>query len=264
MVACWRLCGRDSASLIAVKDIPTTQLERALLRKGSSIVIGVDEVGKGAWAGPLVIGAAVLSRDVIASDDPAALMGGARDSKQLSEIRREEMFDHLAASSAAWSIGLATHAECDALGMNGAQRLATKRAIDSLSQQIDVSGATAVIDGRWDFVSPNISRVLTQVKADATVLSVSVASVLAKVSRDAMMREYATDYSLWSFETNKGYPCPKHRTALQGYGPSALHRTSWAFMENFVPWLSRPQGATANQRVRQPHELQSQLEFRSL
>jgi ribonuclease HII len=88
-----------------------------------------------------------------------------------------------------------------------------------------------------------------------TILSVSAASVLAKVSRDRMMREYANDYSLWSFETNKGYPCPKHRTALQGYGPSALHRTSWAFMENFVPWLGRS--------TLQPHESQSQLEFQS-
>jgi ribonuclease HII len=229
-----------------VKETPTTQLERVLLRKGSSIVIGIDEVGKGAWAGPLMIGAAVLSRDVIASDDAATLMGGARDSKQLSEMRREEMFDHVA--------------ECDALGMNAAQRLATKRAIESLAKQIDVSKATVVIDGRWDFVSPHISQVVTQVKADASVLSVSAASVLAKVSRDRMMREYANDYSLWSFETNKGYPCPKHRTALQGYGPSVLHRTSWAFMENFVPWLSRN---SSNQLDHSQHEPQSQLEFRS-
>ena len=243
-----------------MKEAPTTQLERVLLHKGSSIVIGIDEVGKGAWAGPLMIGAAVLSRDVIASDDASALMGGARDSKQLSEMRREEMFDHVAAACAAWSIGYVTHAECDALGMNAAQRLATKRAIESLAKQIDVSKATAVIDGRWDFVSPHISQVVTQVKADASVLSVSAASVLAKVSRDRMMREYSNDYSLWSFETNKGYPCPKHRTALQGYGPSALHRTSWAFMENFVPWLSRN---SSNQLDHLQHEPQSQLECRS-
>lgn len=238
-----------------MKEAPTTELERVLLRKGSSIVIGIDEVGKGAWAGPLMIGAAVLSRDVIASDDAAVLMGGVRDSKQLSEIKREAMFDHVAATCAAWSVGLATHAECDALGMNAAQRLATKRAIESLAKQIDISNATAVIDGRWDFVSPHISQVVTQVKADASVLSVSAASVLAKVTRDAMMREYASDYSLWSFETNKGYPCPKHRIALQGYGPCVLHRTSWAFMENFVPWLGRS--------THQQHEPQSQLEFRS-
>lgn len=248
-------CRRCSADFIAVKEAPTTQLERVLLRKGSSIVIGIDEVGKGAWAGPLMIGAAVLSRDVIASDDASALMGGARDSKQLSEVKREEMFDHVAATCAAWSIGYVTHAECDAMGMNAAQRLATKRAIENLVKQIDVSKATAVIDGRWDFVSPHIARVVTQVKADSSVLSVSAASVLAKVSRDRMMREFANDYSLWNFETNKGYPCPKHRTALQGYGPSALHRTSWAFMENFVPWLGRS--------VHSQHEPQFQLEFRS-
>jgi len=255
MVACRQVCWRNCASFVAVKDAPTTRLERTLLHKGSSIVIGLDEVGKGAWAGPLMIGAAVLSEVVIASDDASALMGGARDSKQLSETRREEMFDQVAETCAAWSIGFVTHAECDVLGMNAAQRLATQRAIESLAKQIDVSEAIAVIDGRWDFVSPHIGNVITQIKADASVLSVSAASVLAKVSRDRMMREYATDYSLWSFETNKGYPCPKHRTALQGYGPSALHRTSWAFMENFVPWLGRS--------TRQPLEPQSQLEFRS-
>ena len=241
--------------VFAVTTLPTTATEQRLLSIGHHYVVGIDEVGKGAWAGPLVIGVAVLTNDVIQSKDPGALMGGARDSKQLSEMRREEMFDHVAATCAAWSIGYVTHAECDALGMNAAQRLATKRAIESLAKQIDVSKATAVIDGRWDFVSPHISQVVTQVKADASVLSVSAASVLAKVSRDRMMREYANDYSLWSFETNKGYPCPKHRTALQGYGPSALHRTSWAFMENFVPWLGRS--------TLQQHEPQSQLEFRS-
>jgi ribonuclease HII len=82
-----------------------------------------------------------------------------------------------------------------------------------------------------------VGRVVTEVKADASCMSVAVASVLAKVSRDRMMREWALDFPMWSFESNKGYPCAKHRAALQGYGPSAVHRTSWAFMDNFVPWL---------------------------
>ena len=80
-------------------------------------------------------------------------------------------------------------------------------------------------------------KVLVEVKADADCVSVAAASVLAKVSRDRMMRSLASDYPQWHFDTNKGYPCPKHRAALQGYGPSAIHRTSWAFMPNYVPWL---------------------------
>lgn len=223
--------------------LPTVDLERELLRTGKSCVIGLDEVGKGAWAGPLVIGAAVLSSNVIESQNAQELMGGARDSKQLSEVKREAMFDHVAATCAGWAIGAASHAECDELGMNAAQRLATKRALAQLGESIDLRKACAVIDGKWDFVSPHIANVMTEVKADASCLSVSAASVLAKVSRDRLMRDYAKDYSFWSFDTNKGYPCAKHRLALQGYGPSAIHRTSWAFMENFVPWLSGAPGA---------------------
>lgn len=217
--------------------LPTTDLERHLLSSGASSVIGLDEVGKGAWAGPLVIGAAVLTLDVINASNAQQLMGGARDSKQLSEIKREAMFDHVAATCGSWAIGAASHEECDRLGMNKAQKLATQRALEQLAHRVDLRSSAAIIDGKWDFVSPHVGRVVTQVKADASCLSVSAASVLAKVSRDRMMREYASDFPMWSLDANKGYPCPKHRVALQGYGPSAIHRVSWAFMENYVPWL---------------------------
>ena len=217
--------------------LPTTDLERQLLSSGASSVIGLDEVGKGAWAGPLVIGAAVLTLDVVNASNAQQLMGGARDSKQLSEIKREAMFDHVAATCGSWAIGAASHEECDRLGMNKAQKLATQRALEQLAHRVDLRSSAAIIDGKWDFVSPHVGRVVTQVKADASCLSVSAASVLAKVSRDRMMREYASDFPMWSLDTNKGYPCPKHRVALQGYGPSAIHRVSWAFMENYVPWL---------------------------
>ncbi|MFZ9976445.1 MAG: hypothetical protein ACO3GM_06670, partial [Candidatus Limnocylindrus sp.] len=112
-----------------VKPYPTTQLERRLLSDGAEFVIGLDEVGKGAWAGPLVIGAAVLSREVIESEDGAQRLGGARDSKQISEKKREAMFDGVASGCVVWSIGAASHQECDELGMNEAQRLAARRAL---------------------------------------------------------------------------------------------------------------------------------------
>ena len=217
--------------------LPTTDLERQLLSSGASSVIGLDEVGKGAWAGPLVIGAAVLTLDVINASNAQQLMGGARDSKQLSEVKREAMFDHVAKTCGSWAIGAASHEECDRLGMNKSQKLATQRALEQLAHSVDLRASAAIIDGKWDFVSPHVGRVVTQVKADASCLSVSAASVLAKVSRDRMMREFASDFPMWSLDTNKGYPCPKHRVALQGYGPSAIHRVSWAFMENYVPWL---------------------------
>ena len=226
-----------------IKPWPNASREQALFARGAKTIVGVDEVGKGSWAGPLVIGIAMLSRELIFTDEPALELGGVRDSKQLSELQREEMFEHLSAKCDRWAIGAASALECDQLGMVAAQRLATARGFVALG----ANGASAdtaivdvaIVDGRWDFVSPHAREVMTEVKADAVCVSVAAASVLAKVSRDRMMRAIAADYPHWHFDTNKGYPCPKHRTALQGYGPSAIHRTSWAFMPNYVPWLSR-------------------------
>ena len=216
------------------KPWPHASRERRLLESGAKTIVGIDEVGKGSWAGPLVIGIAMLSREMVFSDEPAVALGGVRDSKQLSEFQREEIFDQVAAQCLQWSIGAASALECDQLGMVEAQRLATARGFAALAEEsVDV----AIVDGRWDFVSPHASKVLVEVKADAYCVSVAAASVLAKVSRDRMMRSLAGDYPQWHFDTNKGYPCPKHRAALQGYGPSAIHRKSWAFMPNYVPWL---------------------------
>jgi ribonuclease HII len=184
-----------------------------------------------------MVGAAVLHRSDIESLPSDGVLAAVRDSKTLSEKKREALFAPLAEACQAWAFGIASPEECDVLGMNDAQRLAARRACASLG--IVVAEAAAIVDGMWDFVSPNVGHVVTEVKADASCLSVAVASVLAKVSRDRLMRELAADFPLWSFETNKGYPCAKHRAALQGYGPSALHRTSWAFMDNFVPWMER-------------------------
>ena len=217
-----------------IKPWPNATRERALFGRGAKTIVGIDEVGKGSWAGPLVVGIAMLSREMVFSDEPAVLLGGVRDSKQLSEMQREEMFDHVAANCLRWSIGAASALECDQLGMVAAQRLATARGFAALAgASVDV----AIVDGRWDFVAPHAREVMLEVKADADCVSVAAASVLAKVSRDRMMRALAGDYPQWHFDTNKGYPCPKHRAALQGYGPSAIHRTSWAFMPNYVPWL---------------------------
>ena len=237
-----------------VKPWPNASRERLLFDSGAKTIVGIDEVGKGSWAGPLVIGIAMLSREMVFSDEPAVALGGARDSKQLSEMQREEIFDQVAAKCLRWAIGAASALECDELGMVEAQRLATSRGFAafagaSAGSDLSIGSAVrmpggdtaivdaAIVDGRWDFVSPHARKVMLEAKADADCVSVAAASVLAKVSRDRMMRSLAGDYPQWHFDTNKGYPCPKHRIALQGYGPSAIHRTSWAFMPNYVPWL---------------------------
>jgi ribonuclease HII len=222
---------------VSKKIAPTRTLEKEMWERGHDVVVGVDEVGRGAWAGPLMVGAAVLPRDT--------RVNGVRDSKLLSEREREALFERIANWCVSWSVGAASQQECDQLGMSAAQKLAARRAIDGL----DVAPDVAVTDGKWDFVSPAVPHVELAVKADLRCLSVAAASILAKVVRDREMREHSIDYPNWSFDTNKGYPCPLHKTALVGYGPSSIHRRTWVFMDHYVPWSAikrtPPAGQTA-------------------
>lgn len=214
---------------------PTRKIEQELWAAGHETIVGIDEVGRGAWAGPLVVGAAILPRD--------KRVLGVRDSKLLSEADRERLFDRIADWCVDWSIGSVGQDECDELGMADAQRLACRRALDGLAATPDV----AVSDGKWDFVSPLVRRVEMRVQADRHCLSVAAASILAKVVRDREMRRLAESYPHWSFDTNKGYPCSVHKAALQGFGPSAIHRRTWVFMDHYVPWTGCPRVVRAEQ-----------------
>jgi ribonuclease HII len=200
---------------------PSLAVERELWADGADVVVGVDGVGRGAWAGPLVVGAAVVPAD--------RRIYKIRDSKVLTEPEREAMFDRIAEWCRAWAIGLATHAECDELGMSAAQKLAARRAIDGLGLRPD----RVLLDGNWDFVGGGITR--TVVKGDARCLSIAAASILAKVSRDRMMRAEAENFPGFHFHASKGYPCPRHKLALAGMGPTTIHRRTWAFMDS-LPW----------------------------
>lgn len=203
------------------RSAPGLANERALWEAGHRVVVGVDEVGRGAWAGPLTIGAAVLPQD--------RRVNKVRDSKQLTEREREALFDRIAGWCDAWAVGHASPQECDELGMSEAQRLAARRAIEGLG----VAPDRVLIDGKWDFVGGGITKMI--VKGDATCLSISAASILAKVTRDRMMRLEDESFPAYDFAWNKGYPCPRHKQALRGVGPSAIHRRSWAFMDD-IPW----------------------------
>ncbi|MDH4148768.1 MAG: ribonuclease HII, partial [Acidimicrobiia bacterium] len=166
-----------------------------------------------------------------------------RDSKMLTENEREALFDRIVDWCRAWSVGHASHEECDALGMSAAQKLAARRAIDGLGLRPD----RVLIDGNWDFVGGgNTQRI---VKGDRTCLSIAAASILAKVTRDRIMREQAPNFPNFDFEHNKGYPCPRHKVALRAYGPTTIHRRSWVFMDH-LPWSGckrLPPAGTAQQ-----------------
>ena len=156
-----------------------------------------------------------------------------RDSKLLTESEREALFDRIAEWARCWAVGHATHDECDELGMSDAQRLAARRAIEGLG----VAPDQVLIDGNWDFVGGGITR--TIVKGDATSVSIAAASILAKVVRDRLMRAEGRHYPLYDLAHNKGYPCPRHRAALHAYGPAAIHRRSWAWMDD-LRWTGLP------------------------
>ena len=210
---------------------PGLIVERELWAGGASVVVGVDEVGRGSWAGPLSVGAAVVPQD--------RRVYKIRDSKMLTEREREAMFDRVAEWCVAWSVGHASHLECDTLGMSAAQKLAARRAVDGLGLEVD----HVLIDGSWDFVGGgNTTRI---VKGDATCLSIAAASILAKVTRDRIMRAESEHFPGYDFDSNKGYPCPRHQIALRGMGPTTIHRRTWVFMEH-LPWTGIPRQRPAN------------------
>jgi ribonuclease HII len=197
---------------------PGLDVERSLWAAGAPIVVGVDEVGRGSWAGPLTVGAAVV---------PAGRrVYKIRDSKMLTEEEREALFDRIADWCETWAVGHASPEECDELGMSDAQRLAARRALDGLGVIPD----QVLVDGKWDFVG----GAMRIVRGDSSSLSIAAASILAKVSRDRMMREVADQFPGYNFEANKGYPCPVHKSALQAWGPTSIHRRSWVFMDHLM------------------------------
>jgi ribonuclease HII len=222
---------------------PTLTWEKRLWASGHRFVAGVDEVGRGAWAGPLSVGVVVLEAP------PCRTPSGLRDSKQLLEEVRERLYEPLARWCASWSVGHAWPGECDSLGMTAALRLATRRAFSQLPSGFLPDAV--VLDGNFDYVTPVPERSLfdeedtmlpgwapavqTVIKADAKCSSVAAASVLAKVTRDRMMRADADSYPPFEFDRNKGYPSPTHQRALRGYGLTAIHRRSWVYVEN-LPW----------------------------
>ena len=188
---------------------------------GCRAVVGVDEVGRGSWAGPVTVGMVVAPQD--------RRLYKLRDSKALTEPEREALFDRIAGWAATWAVGHAWPDECDRLGMSAAQRLAAQRAMAQLGLVPDA----VLVDGNWDFVGHR--RTVRLIRGDATCLSIAAASILAKVTRDRIMRAGAEQYPGFDFELNKGYPCPRHKAALQAYGPTAIHRRSWVFMDH-LPW----------------------------
>ncbi len=204
-----------SGRRIRLPDVPGVAYERPWWRDGARVA-GVDEVGRGAWAGPVTFAAVVLPSD--------RRMYKLRDSKMLDAARREELARRLDGFALGIGVGHASNAEIDRLGMSAAMRLAASRAVEALPVYPDAY----LVDGNWNMLSGIDRPVETIVHGDARSASIAAASIVAKVIRDGFMRAACATYPRYAFSSNKGYPSPPHVTALDRHGPCALHRHSWA------------------------------------
>lgn len=228
---------------------PTLAMESELLAGGAATVVGVDEVGRGALAGPVTVGAVMIDQHV------GAPPAGVRDSKKLTAAARQRLYAPLAKWATSWAIGHAWPAEIDHYGISVALHIAAWRAL----QQLNAYPHTAIVDGTVDFLSrdyrvgmtlpdgvyepvkpnsmsaapiapgdviPTIS-VVTRARADQHCATVAAAAILAKVTRDDYVTRLADDFPHYGFAAHKGYGTKAHMAALEKYGPCPVHRRSW-------------------------------------
>ena len=211
---------------------PTLRLERRLLREEEfDLIIALDEVGRGALAGPVAVGAAVMD----AAGARRRVPEGLRDSKLITERRRSGMASRAAEWVQASAVGWASASEIDEFGIMRALGLAASRAVQGVVDQgAALERALVILDGNHDYVSrvhPARLAVRTIVKGDRDCASVSAASVIAKVARDALMTDLHPEHPAYQWDRNKGYASLEHRAAIRDQGLSPLHRSSWAIAD---------------------------------
>lgn len=236
--------------------VPTRTLERALLRSGHGLVAGVDEVGRGALAGPVSVGVVVV--DLTTRAAPRGL----RDSKLLTPAAREALRVPVRRWCVASAVGHASPREIDTWGIVAALRAAGHRALAELRAAGCVPEAV-ILDGSHDWLTPPaqgdlfddpapgapVPAVHLRVKADLTCAVVAAASVLAKCERDEILTGLADDHPAYGWAVNKGYAVPEHLAALRALGPSPHHRVSWRLPTvagaDSSPALATPDGGSA-------------------
>lgn len=212
---------------------PTLRHERSLGRAGARLVIGVDEVGRGALAGPVAVGMCVIN-----PVRPGRFPVGLRDSKLLSEAKRELLAPLASAWAWASAVGLASAEEVDRLGIIACLGLAGARALEQLhSAGIDTMDAVVLLDGSHNWLSATVGdalRVTTKIKADRDCASVAAASVVAKVHRDRLMIDLDGRVPGYGWASNKGYGSAAHFEAIDLLGSTDHHRRTWLKSERML------------------------------
>ncbi len=200
------------------------------------MILGIDEVGRGPWAGPLVVGAVILG---------GAEIDGLDDSKKLTKKRRQALDVLIRQQAAAWALGWVSAQELDAIGMSEALRLATRRAVKQIQAICHEKGLhfdEIIIDGTVNFLRGTALEkfAMTMPKADGLIPSVSAASIVAKMARDQFMAEQDAVYPGYGFASNAGYGVAKHRAAIERLGVTPLHRLSFAPLAKYADGKVKP------------------------
>ncbi|MCC6146549.1 MAG: ribonuclease HII [Anaerolineaceae bacterium] len=196
---------------------PDLNFECTYWQAGLTRLAGLDEAGRGAWAGPVSAGAVILPPD----PGVHAALAGVRDSKQMTPAARTHWAQVIRKTAAAWGVGLASHMEVDRLGIAPATRLAMRRALEQLSLPPEALLIDALRLPEVDLPQTVLPH------GDARCLSIAAASVLAKTARDALMAASENDYPAYGFARHKGYGTRFHQAALQRLGPCSIHRMSF-------------------------------------
>ncbi len=202
--------------------VPNLKEEKSLISQGYKYVIGIDEVGRGAWAGPLVVGAVILPRN--------KRLYKIRDSKLLTREKREQLFPKITNWVSGWAVGEVSSFEIDKLGLSKSIQLAAQRAIFNLRINIDF----VLIDGNWNYLKDIYPKNFRTIKSgDSLCLSIATASILAKFIRDRKLTELHSLYPNYNFKNNKGYPTKEHINNLSQFGPCEIHRQSYAPIKSY-------------------------------
>ena len=214
------------------KTFPSLDSERRIFERGNRFVIGIDEVGRGAIAGPVAVGVSLIDKTNPALESwPEKL----QDSKLMTPKSRSEIASPLIEWVSSYAVGFSTNKEIDELGISEALRLAAGSALDELfkdaktRKRIAEDGAVILLDGSQNWlgkVSYGLD-VQVQVKADTNCVSVAAAAVLAKVTRDSLMQELDTQNPGYGLAGHKGYASAAHIAALRALGPTDIHRVTW-------------------------------------
>ena len=193
--------------------------ELKLYERNIEYICGIDEAGRGPLAGPVVIGAVILPQD--------SFIEGVNDSKKISEKKREKIYDQIIEEAVAWSVGIVDEKTIDEINILNATKLGVKLALEGLKQKPDV----IMVDALNNMDTLGIPYI-SVIKGDAKNYSIAAASIIAKVTRDRMMKEWDDVYPAYGFAKHKGYGTAEHKRIIKEQGPCSIHRRS--FIKNFV------------------------------